>query len=604
MCSLRKKKTARSDAREIAVELLAHTAGPFKALDKLDTIEGIDELDGLDAAIESANKAVGFPSKHSMEDDLLCQLSIVFVMLDYTVKQIAEITKCTVKQITGSSYFSSRNTCKVQGALLSALSKTNMTVGRTLALVLSMMGCAELAVGSMIRVGDDNQISVNSSEETGTAKVSAKPEEIFTITGDACKPNGKCVESGNPYGNNEKCVIELKQSTGTKILFKRFNTEKCCDILTVPKGQTSIKWSGVEVFHRNPRIPMFFDPRWPMPMGATAVPMYVAPNTKITWTSNGGDQYDPSQRRWKFCAVSECSELNKNSCNVRPDCWWSGTLTRCYKMEEIYEITGNACKPSRKCVESGQPYFNNEKCEIKLKMNLQIRFERFNTEYCCDLLYVKNGAGKLMQRLSGSTTLGRVYKWNSGTTITWKTDNGHTNRGWKFCAISEPLTAAPTASPTKAPTPSPTKAPTPSPPTPSPTPSPSPPPVIQVKKGEGKVHRKQRVSLTQNATFVIGTLPIGTTDVSVTMSANADLDLFAQKRDAKGECLAGYYNKCKLSKKGATGINGMTIQFSGDDQDTPVSESLSIDKVTIPVYIHVHAFATAVGDLDWSYKAP
>merc|ERR1719311_434050 len=74
------------DAREIAFMLLEHEKGDFHGLDKLDTLEGIDELEDLGPAIQQANLVVTFPAKtpDSMEEDTLCQMSIVFVMLDYT----------------------------------------------------------------------------------------------------------------------------------------------------------------------------------------------------------------------------------------------------------------------------------------------------------------------------------------------------------------------------------------------------------------------------------------------------------------------------------------------------------------------------------------
>merc|ERR1719428_420727 len=88
------------DAREIAFMLLEHEKGDFHGLEKLDTLEGIEELNGLAEAIESANKAVAVPATppDSMEEDELCQMSIVFVMLDYTVKHIAAIIKATVEK--------------------------------------------------------------------------------------------------------------------------------------------------------------------------------------------------------------------------------------------------------------------------------------------------------------------------------------------------------------------------------------------------------------------------------------------------------------------------------------------------------------------------
>merc|ERR1719160_1602710 len=88
------------DAREIAFMLLEHEKGDFHGLDKLDTLEGIDELEDLGAAIAEANTVVTFPAKtpDSMEEDTLCQMSIVFVMLDYTIKHVASIIKSTVEK--------------------------------------------------------------------------------------------------------------------------------------------------------------------------------------------------------------------------------------------------------------------------------------------------------------------------------------------------------------------------------------------------------------------------------------------------------------------------------------------------------------------------
>merc|ERR1719161_298890 len=60
------------DAREIAFLLLEHEKGDFHGLDKLDTLEGIDELEDLAPAIEHANKVVALPAQpaDSMEEDV------------------------------------------------------------------------------------------------------------------------------------------------------------------------------------------------------------------------------------------------------------------------------------------------------------------------------------------------------------------------------------------------------------------------------------------------------------------------------------------------------------------------------------------------------
>jgi len=88
------------DSREIAVTLLSHGTGPLDIIGKLHTTEGIDELDGLDAAIANINDfGLTFPAKApaSLEGDELCQLAIVFVMLEYSVKHMAEMVKSCVR---------------------------------------------------------------------------------------------------------------------------------------------------------------------------------------------------------------------------------------------------------------------------------------------------------------------------------------------------------------------------------------------------------------------------------------------------------------------------------------------------------------------------
>merc|ERR1719375_2703839 len=59
------------DAREIAVEMLEHGYGPFSGLAKLDSLEGVDELDGWAKSIEEVSAKVKFPAAapDSMEDD-------------------------------------------------------------------------------------------------------------------------------------------------------------------------------------------------------------------------------------------------------------------------------------------------------------------------------------------------------------------------------------------------------------------------------------------------------------------------------------------------------------------------------------------------------
>jgi len=78
------------DARELSIELLKHDQGPF---------DGLDELEGFDEAIDGVNKVVKLPAKapETMEADDCVQLSIVFVMLEYIIAHVADVTKAAVK---------------------------------------------------------------------------------------------------------------------------------------------------------------------------------------------------------------------------------------------------------------------------------------------------------------------------------------------------------------------------------------------------------------------------------------------------------------------------------------------------------------------------
>eukprot|EP00929_Paragymnodinium_shiwhaense_P101961 TRINITY_DN6515_c0_g1_i2.p1 TRINITY_DN6515_c0_g1~~TRINITY_DN6515_c0_g1_i2.p1 ORF type:complete len:653 (+),score=206.56 TRINITY_DN6515_c0_g1_i2:2-1960(+) len=87
------------DGQTLSIGLLEHEFGHFDGIEMLEEIEGLDDLNGYDEAVTKLSKVVKFPSKapESMEEDELCQLAIVFVMLDYLVKHIAEVTKAAVK---------------------------------------------------------------------------------------------------------------------------------------------------------------------------------------------------------------------------------------------------------------------------------------------------------------------------------------------------------------------------------------------------------------------------------------------------------------------------------------------------------------------------
>merc|ERR1719321_1550072 len=88
------------DTHALCVSMVAHEKGRFTGLEKLNTVTGIDELDALPGLIAELNGKLRFPrdAPESMEDDEICQISMVCFLLDSTVKHIAALMKCGVRQ--------------------------------------------------------------------------------------------------------------------------------------------------------------------------------------------------------------------------------------------------------------------------------------------------------------------------------------------------------------------------------------------------------------------------------------------------------------------------------------------------------------------------
>jgi hypothetical protein len=90
------------DAHELTMLTLQHEFGEFTALEKMNALEDLDTLDGWEEALVKVNSVpgFGFPKEEieTLEDDLLCQISIVFVMLDFAIKRIATIMATNVRK--------------------------------------------------------------------------------------------------------------------------------------------------------------------------------------------------------------------------------------------------------------------------------------------------------------------------------------------------------------------------------------------------------------------------------------------------------------------------------------------------------------------------
>jgi hypothetical protein len=92
-------KATLADVRKLTVDLLGCEAGAFNGLDQLKTTENIDVLEDLEPLAQTVNGSLKFPdtAADSMEDDEVCQLAIVFLTLDYTIKHIAAITQACIR---------------------------------------------------------------------------------------------------------------------------------------------------------------------------------------------------------------------------------------------------------------------------------------------------------------------------------------------------------------------------------------------------------------------------------------------------------------------------------------------------------------------------
>jgi hypothetical protein len=90
------------DAHELTMLTLKHEAGAFDGLEKLNALEGIESLEGWDEAIDAVNKVKGFGFKSeeilTLEDDLLCQISIIFIMLDFALQRVSTIISSNVRK--------------------------------------------------------------------------------------------------------------------------------------------------------------------------------------------------------------------------------------------------------------------------------------------------------------------------------------------------------------------------------------------------------------------------------------------------------------------------------------------------------------------------
>merc|ERR1719271_1346893 len=88
------------DAHSLAIAMLSNEGSHFTGLSAIKSATGIDELGALPGLISHLNGKLKFPAAapDSMEDDELCQVSTVCMLLDSTIKHIADLMKVTIRQ--------------------------------------------------------------------------------------------------------------------------------------------------------------------------------------------------------------------------------------------------------------------------------------------------------------------------------------------------------------------------------------------------------------------------------------------------------------------------------------------------------------------------
>jgi len=89
-----------SDGRRLCKELLSHESGKFNGVSHLHSVTDIDILEDLPALITSLMGSLKFPEKapSSMEDDKICKVSVILVMLQSACAHMGQVVKLGVSK--------------------------------------------------------------------------------------------------------------------------------------------------------------------------------------------------------------------------------------------------------------------------------------------------------------------------------------------------------------------------------------------------------------------------------------------------------------------------------------------------------------------------
>lgn len=90
----------------------------------------------------------------------------------------------------------------------------------------------------------------------------------------------------------------------------------------------------------------------------------------------------------------------------------------------------------------------------------------------------------------------------------------------------------------------------------------------------------------EKGTELVSEIPVGTSDLDVTLSANKDIDIMLITPG--GEKVAGYGGI--VGTQTTKVVRGMTIYFSGDDTTDPVAETIQVDETKEPLNLYIKAW--------------
>uniref|UniRef100_A0A914XGD2 Uncharacterized protein n=1 Tax=Plectus sambesii TaxID=2011161 RepID=A0A914XGD2_9BILA len=162
------------------------------------------------------------------------------------------------------------------------------------------------------------------------------------------------------------------------------------------------------------------------------------------------DYFSCTNKYFFICQAACCTSTSTSSSTTRTTPKTSRTTPTTTRSTTRMTTTG-----PNKCPSAGQPvygplsgivsspnypsqYFNNANCVYTIIMQsgaATLTFNAFNTEACCDFLYIYNGpttSYPLIKKLSGTGYAGTTYKATSNSMTLWfTTDASGTSSGWQ-----------------------------------------------------------------------------------------------------------------------------------------------------------------------------